>query len=278
MQRISLTFDDALDEHLDHVVPILDQYGLSATFYAHLSAPSLSRRFNEWRDVALSGHEIGNHTIFHPADSRKHWVREGNALASYSIDRILLEVEVANQWLDALDGGRIRTFAFPCSNPMLGRYGLVNRLLFRLGLRDTRWPGIVESLHLDFGSTRQSYEAAISKFFFAARGGGLMLDQVAPSTCLANRFMLPSAAVESHHDWNQIERFVERSLSGGGWPILQFHGVGGGHHMNCSLAMFERLVSWLSEHHHERVVTVATGAMQVFDDPGQSGREEARHD
>ncbi len=263
---ISLTFDDALDEHLDNALPILNSAGLKGTFYAHLSAPSLSRRMTEWAQLAQAGHELGNHTIFHPADMRKSWVREGNALDHYTVDRIDLELQVANDWLQAVDGQKERTFAYPCSNSIVGHYGFANRLLFRLGLRNTRWPGLVERWHLDFGNTRNSYQTLIRKHFVAARGGGLHLSDQSPAISQINSQCLPSAAVEGH-SFESMRDFVSRSLARPTWAILQFHGVGGGHHMDCEFTEFRRIVDWLAEFHSKAVVTVVQGAKSVFTQP-----------
>ena len=260
---ISLSFDDALDQHLDNAVPILNEARLTGTFYTHLSAPSLASRFNEWKQVANTFHELGNHTIFHPADERKTWVRPGNALDSYFPDRMSLEAEVANQWLDSIDGGALRSFAYPCSNSFLGRYGVVNRALFWLGQRNTRLPGFVEKFGIDFGSSRESYIDEIRQLFVAARGGGLHIHQQAPDVSKINQYLLPSAAVENH-SFSEMKGFIERSLESGGWPILQFHGIGGGHHMDCEFSEFRALVNWLAEHHAKRVVTVAQGAIKLF--------------
>ena len=260
---ISLTFDDALEVHLDTVIPRLNDHGLQGTFYAHLSAPSLARRFANWQAAAQVGHEIGNHTIFHPEEARKTWVRGGNALDEYFPDRMRLEVEVANQWLDAIDGGRQRSFAYPCANPVLGKYGYFNRMLFRLGLRQTRWPGLVAKWGLDLGNTHTSYVDQVADLFVAARISGLHLHQAALADSSADRYLLPSAVVEQH-TFSEMQGFIERSLAAGGWPILQFHGVGGGHHMNCDLGEFEALVAWLAGHHRPRVKTVARAALDRF--------------
>jgi Polysaccharide deacetylase len=265
---ISITFDDAIDQHLDIAIPLLDEHGLNGTFYAHfyshLTSSSLIRRRDEWRQAAKRGHELGNHTLFHPADARKEWVREGNALDLYTLDRMRLELQVANEWLAALDGRSTRTFAYPCSNSVLGSYGRVNRLLFKLRLRNTRWPGLIERMRLDFGNTRCSYESVMPEFFVAARGGGLHLPGESPAIESFNRYSLPSAAVEGH-SFEEMRGFVTRSLARKSWPILQFHGVGGGHHMNCDRTEFKRLVVWLAEHHHDRVVTVEQGAQLLFE-------------
>src|SRR5260221_225697 len=71
---VPLSFDDAFDEHLDNVVPILNEYGIGGTFYVHLGSQRFARRMEEWRDAARVGHELGNHTIFHPRYRVKRWI------------------------------------------------------------------------------------------------------------------------------------------------------------------------------------------------------------
>ena len=135
---ISLTFDDALDVHLDNAVVILDQAGLSGSFYAHLSAPSLSKRTNDWRAAAAAGHEIGNHTAFHPALLKKDWVTVGNAIDFYTLDRMRIELQldaypraalhslakhVATRWLGLrFDGSKLHfsTSGLLCCSPWRG--------------------------------------------------------------------------------------------------------------------------------------------------------------
>lgn len=260
---ISLTFDDALDQHLDNALPALNDAGLKATFYAHLSAPALSRRMTEWTALAAVGHEIGNHTIFHPADMRKSWVREGNALDLYTLDRMDMELGLANQWLSAIDGQQERTFAYPCSNSVLGSHGKINNLLFLLGLRNTRWPGLIERCGLDFGNSRTCYQQLMSRHVVASRGGGLYLSDQSPQIAEIQQHRLPSAAIEGHSS-AAMRDFVTRSLKRDTWCILQFHGIGGGHHMDCDLNEFQKFVTWLAEHHHEKVVTVVNGARKLF--------------
>ena len=260
---ISLTFDDALDQHLDTVIELLDRYELPGTFYAHLSADSFFQRRDEWRAAAERGHEIGGHTVFHPADHRKNWVSHGNAIDYYSPDRMRLELQLANRYLSSVDGCNDRTFAYPCSNPVIGDYGLLCRSLFRIGLRNTRIPGMVERSRLDFGNTRFEYSPIVAKQYFAARSGGLHLDMASPSVDGLDRYHLPSAAV-NEHSFIQMRHFIERSLEAGGWPILQFHGIGGGHHMDCDRTEFEKLVTWLGHHHRELVATVFSVSRSLF--------------
>ena len=65
---VVLTYDDALNVHLDKVIPALDAFKFKGTFYLVGSSPVVSKRLNEWRAAAKKGHELGNHTLNHPCD------------------------------------------------------------------------------------------------------------------------------------------------------------------------------------------------------------------
>lgn len=260
---VSLSFDDALDEHLDQAIPTLTEHGLRGTFYVHLAATSLGRRAGDWRAAARLGHELGNHTIFHPADRRKAWVREGNAIDGYTLDRMHQELAVANRLLQALDGAEQRTFAYPCSNSILGRRGIVKALLFKFGCERTRLPGFVDRWRLDVGSTEVSYVPLVRELFVAGRGSGLCKHSVVPSVNSFDRFNLPSVSVD-RWSWRELVDFTERGLADRTWVILQFHGVGGGHHLNCDFPVFRDYVSWLSDSYPERISTIRDVAIRLW--------------
>ncbi|MEZ5942732.1 MAG: polysaccharide deacetylase family protein [Planctomycetaceae bacterium] len=260
---VSLTFDDALDQHLDVAVPLLNESQLTGTFYAHLNAPALASRLDEWREAAAFGHELGNHTVFHPAAQVKRWVETGNALEYYDLSRIRMELETANSWLSAIDGCSERSFAFPCSNRIVGHFGWPVRLLHQLGLQRTRFPGLLERCKLDFGSTREDYLPVVQSIFPAARVGGLGIEETPVPLADWNQWLLSSAAVEGH-SFVQMRDFVERGLNAGSWSILQFHGIGGGHNMDCNVQEFQKLVYWLRDNHAERVTTVCSGAKAIW--------------
>jgi peptidoglycan/xylan/chitin deacetylase (PgdA/CDA1 family) len=61
---ISLAFDDGVDSQLDIAVPALDAKGLKATFF--ITEPQITgSRVNDWKNLLLAGHEIGNHSKHH---------------------------------------------------------------------------------------------------------------------------------------------------------------------------------------------------------------------
>ena len=101
---LSLTFDDGLAQHLDEAVPVLDDHGLRETSTHAWPHPRLR---GVWRTGVRRRARVTNWAITrisHPADQRKSWVREGNALDLYSLDRMRMELETANLWLTAIDG------------------------------------------------------------------------------------------------------------------------------------------------------------------------------
>src|SRR6187431_112230 len=65
---VVLTYDDALNIHLDKVIPALNSFNFKGTFYLIASLPAVTNRTAEWRAAAKKGHELGNHTLYHPCD------------------------------------------------------------------------------------------------------------------------------------------------------------------------------------------------------------------
>jgi len=119
---VVLTYDDALNVHLDNAIPLLDSLGLKGTFYLTAFAPASKNRIGDWRKVAANGHELGNHTLFHPCIGGKgrEWVNSENDMNNYSLVRMVNEIRMTNVFLQALDGKTTRTFAFTCGDMKIG--------------------------------------------------------------------------------------------------------------------------------------------------------------
>ncbi len=79
---ISFTFDDGSREHADVAAPLLEECGFRGTFFViagltrEKKAEPLAKNrvrswwaevsWEEWREAAARGHEIGNHSLTHP--------------------------------------------------------------------------------------------------------------------------------------------------------------------------------------------------------------------
>jgi sialate O-acetylesterase len=141
---VSLTYDDALPCHLEVVAPQLEAAGLRATFNVGANR-SFRDNWPSWRDLAARGHELGNHSLFHPCRrdtaERQSWLHKAYDLRDYTERRWLDEMRAASFILSLIDGRAERTFANTCCENRLGR-----------------------------GDEERSLEPLIAQLFVAARG------------------------------------------------------------------------------------------------------------
>ncbi len=120
---VSLSYDDALNSQLDNVIPELDKYNLKASFYVTPNSPVINVRMEEWRAAAINGHELGNHSIYHPCSAslpNREWVQKHHDLDKYSISQMIEELTTANTFLKAIDGKTERTYTVPCDDLLVG--------------------------------------------------------------------------------------------------------------------------------------------------------------
>jgi sialate O-acetylesterase len=213
---VVLTYDDGLNVHLDKVIPVLDPAGLRGTFYLPANAVTLPVRIDEWRQAAENGHELGNHTLFHPCAGEskgRKWVKSDYDLDNYTFSRMIDEISLANTFLKALDGKEQRTFAYTCGDKM------------------------VED---------SSFVEAISGWFVAARDVLYRIEQPGE----INRMEVGALAVDGQSAEELIAE-VKKARAEGGLLVFLFHGVGGEHSMNVSLEAHNKLVSYLAANKDE---------------------------
>lgn len=127
---VVITYDDAIDEHLDHAVPVLDSLGLKATFYITAFSASVQKRMNEWKALSERGYELGNHTLFHPCigGTGREWVKPEYDMRNYTVQRMVDETRMTSLFLQALDGKTKRTFAFTCGDMKIGDSSFINAM------------------------------------------------------------------------------------------------------------------------------------------------------
>src|SRR5258708_22707558 len=120
---VVLTYDDAINADLDNAIPALDSLNLKGTFYLIGSSEVVNKRMAEWRLAAKHGHELGNHSMFHPCDGKlpgRSFVTADEDLTKYTVSRAVNEIRTTNTLLKASDGKDKRTFAFPCADRKIG--------------------------------------------------------------------------------------------------------------------------------------------------------------
>ena len=144
---VCLTYDDAIDTHLDIAIPDLNRENLRGTFYMQGSNISIER-MEEWRKAAKKGHELGNHTAYHPCSNDLDFIVKEFSTEEYTVNRMMLELEVMNTFLYAIDGKSERSFSYACDETEVGGISYIDSLresgLF-VGVRGGG-PGVIEDM------------------------------------------------------------------------------------------------------------------------------------
>lgn len=209
---VVLTYDDAIDVDLDNVVPALDSAGLRGTFYLIGSSPVITKRMDEWRAAAAEGHELGNHSFFHPCDASipgRSWVTPENDLSHYTVTRAVNEIRACNTLLSAIDGKRVRTFAYPCGDMTINGTPFYDHL---------------------------------QKDFAGARGVTGAMDAIDK----VNLNNIDAYAIDGQQGDYMID-LVKKAMKTQSLLVFLFHGVGGGHNINVSLEAHRELLHFLKE-------------------------------
>lgn len=206
---VCLTYDDGLDCHLDVAVPALDSFNFKGTFFCTGYSSSLNVRMDEWRDIAGNGHELGNHTLFHPCDGDKFdWVVPEYDLNGYSINQLINELNTANTLLKAVDGNSERTFAYTCSDYKIGE---------------------------------QSFVDTIRNHFIGARNDGDIPENMED----VDIHFVPSWGVIVPTGKELID-YVKLAKEKGTLAVFMFHSVGGGY-LNVSAEAHSELLNYLQQ-------------------------------
>jgi peptidoglycan/xylan/chitin deacetylase (PgdA/CDA1 family) len=189
---VSLTFDDARPSQLNLGVPLLDAYGIKATFYVSL-AP-LQTRLLDWQAVVRDGHEIGNHSLRHACTGNFPWSRE-KALEDYTLDQMAAELDQASAEIEGLLGVRPVTFAYPCGQKFVGR-----------------------------GTEVRSYVPVVAAGFLAGRG---WRDEGANDPAFCDPAQLMTLELDGL-TFEQLKVLVEQAAENGQWLVLCGHDIGPG--------------------------------------------------
>lgn len=217
---VVITYDDAVHQHLDNALPVLDSLGLKATFYLTGFSPACRNRINEWRKAAATGHELGNHTLFHPCIGNqpgREWVKPEYDLSKYTLQRIADEIRMTNALLYAIDGKTKRTFAYTCGEMKVGDSFFINQL------------------KNDFVAAR----AVRAEMHHASQIDLYNMD------C----YMVNGETGDQMIEW------VQKAVQTQSLLVILFHGVGGGNSLDVSLPAHRQLLTYLKQ--NEKDIWVA---------------------
>ena len=218
---VVLTYDDALNVHLNNAVPTLDSFGLKGTFYISDYFGGLKQQMPKWKLAAAKGHELANHTIHHPCLGNlpgREFVRPETDMNNYTVKRLTDEITAMNNLLQGIDGKTERTFAFPCNDSK-----------------------IHDTPYINYSKDQ----------FIAARA----VRNEMPSIEQVNIWDLPSYSVNGQSG-EELISLVKQAMTGGKLLVFLFHGVGGEHSLNVSLDAHRKLLQFLKQ--NEKDVWIST--------------------
>jgi peptidoglycan/xylan/chitin deacetylase (PgdA/CDA1 family) len=208
---IVLTYDDALRSQLDNAVPALDAAGLKGTFF--LTGTFNQEDVDRWRAVAREGHELGNHSVFHPCARGSFDMPEQQTTERYSVPWMLKEIGAMNTMLSAIDGRKDHTYATPCGQHMVGGEDYLPALR----------------------------TSGLTRYVRAASDSGAA--QIDP-------FDVPSTFFPEGVTGAQLIEYVDKVRAKGGLGVMGFHGVGGDY-LTVSAEAHKTLVQYLHDHKDE---------------------------
>ncbi len=180
----------------------------------------LNAQIPKWRDAANEGHELGNHTVWHPCEGGRpgrEFVKPETDLNNYTVDRMVRDIRTMNNFLKAVDGKDERTFAYPCGD---------------MKIHDT------------------AYIDPLKNEFIAARG-------VSAEMLPINKIDLYNVDCYTMNGQSvdDMIALVKKAMSTHTLLVFLFHGVGGEHSLNVSLGAHSGLLRFLKQ--NEKDIWVA---------------------
>jgi len=210
---ICLTYDDGMQTHIQNAIPQLDSVGMKGTFF--INSPTGSSSVIGWKKAARNGHELANHSLFHPCPRSIGWDEE-IATENYNVPQMLKEIKTVNMILENLDPKR-KTFAYayPCN-------------------------------HTEVGGQSYIEELRKSKLVSYARGGSGDKKIITPDFKDLNKMQVHSWAVPENTELQELIDYAEKAKEKGGLAVFQFHGIGG-QWLQVSNETHQGLLKYLSE-------------------------------
>ena len=208
---LSLTFDDARLTQVDKGIPLLDKYGVKATFY--LSPDNMMQRLEAWKKAVTGGHDIGNHSLLHPCTGNFAWSKD-KALEDYTLQDMNRELDSASNLIKKMLGIHSVSFAFPCGQTFVGR-----------------------------GNITKSYIPVISAKFETGRG---WLNEGPNDPAFCDMSQLTGMELDGK-SFEQIKKLIEEVKSKGQWLVLAGHEMNEGGFQTSLLTTIEAICKYASD-------------------------------
>lgn len=208
---LSLTFDDARLSQPDKGIPLLDKYGVKATFY--IIPGNALQRIDGWKAAVKNGHEIGNHSVFHPCSGNFEWSRL-KALEEYTLSKMKAELDSASRFIREVIGTSPSSFAYPCGQTYIGR-----------------------------GINTKSYVPLIASMFKSGRG---WLNEAPNDPYFSDPAQLNATELDGK-TFEQVKNLIETAKAKGHWLILAGHEMDNEGFQTSQLTTIEAICQYASD-------------------------------
>ena len=208
---LSLSFDDARQSQVKNGMPLLNRYGVKATFYVLKDSVMLQR--DGWRDAVKKGHDIGNHTLKHACSGNFEFSR-ANALEELTLAQLNKEIDQATAFLNTEIGAKPVSFAYPCGQKFVGR-----------------------------GKDLKSYVPLIAEKFETGRG---WMDEDANDPIYCDLAQLTGMEMDMK-SFAQIKKLIDYAKLKGRWLVLAGHEINKGGSQTTALATLEAILKYAAD-------------------------------
>lgn len=208
---ISLSFDDGRGSQVEGGSALLDSLGVKATFYVVPAA--VQQRLEGWKKLVASGHEIGNHSMYHPCSGNFAWSRD-HALENYTLDTIRNELKESNRRIRELLGVTPAVFAYPCGQKFVGR-----------------------------GVNTKSYVPVVAEIFQSGRG---FMDE-SPNDPAFTDFAQITGIESDGKDFDEILPLLIEARKSGQWVVFAGHEMADNGAQTTRLDMLRKLVAYAKD-------------------------------
>ena len=208
---ISLSFDDGRYSQVEGGTALLDSFHVKATFY--IVPAGVEERLAGWKKAVASGHEIGNHSLYHPCSGNFVWSR-AHALENYTPDSMRNELTEANNRIQQLLGVKPIVFAYPCGQKFTGR-----------------------------GINTKSYVPLVAEMFITGRG---FLEEIPNDPAFTDFAQITGIEMDGK-DFEQILPLLQEARKNGEWVVFAGHEMAEGGVQTTRLTMLRKLISYAQD-------------------------------
>lgn len=209
---VSLSFDDARLSQVDAGIPMLDEYGVKATFY--LNPAPMRERLEGWKKAVAAGHEIGNHSTTHPCSGNYFWVGKGNELENFSMDNMRKNLLECNKILKDELGVNATAFAYPCGQKFIGR-----------------------------GKNMKSYVPLIAELFQSGRG---WFEEMNNDPMFCDYAQLAGREMDGK-TFEEIQTLISGAKAHGDWLVLAGHEMGEEGMQTTRISTLRKLIEYAKD-------------------------------